>query len=195
MSLNVSSQSLNRFNPDWFTFEDGCGKLKFGKLKSECEDAFYEARDKMYEAQMAACAQAREKLVDLDGLTKEQLDHLSSTYDPKNMSYAEYRSFINDLCEFGYFAEEDKPLVSCGVETSGDLVMIPVSYNPRCQASLTTVSAPPGYACSFPAQGGDALAWTKYMSSFGTFDSSSGAFQKTEKALLFEKLQKILLQM
>lgn len=189
MSLNVSSQSLNSFNKDWFTVEG-----PYAKVKKEYADAFYETRDKMYEAQKAACAQAREKLVDLDGLTQEQIDHLSTTYDPKNMSCAEYRSFINDLCEYGYFAEEDKPLVSCGVD-AGDLMLIPVSYSPRCQASLTTVSAPPGYDTAFPLKGGDALAWTKYMSTFGTWNPSSGAFEKTEKALLFEKLQNILLQM
>lgn len=195
MSLNVSSQSLSSFNKDWFSFEDARGKLKCGKLKSEYADAFYETRDKMYEAQKAACAQAREKLVDLDGLTQEQIDHLSTAYDPKNMSCAEYHSFISDLCEYGYFAEEDKPLVSCGVYCD-DFVLIPVSGNQKCQASLTTVSAPPGYDSSFfPLKGGDALTWTKYMSTFGTYNPSSGAFEKTEKALLFEKLQNILLQM
>lgn len=183
---SISSPGLNRLNMDWFTVNG-----PYASVKKEYENTFFDALDQMHEAQMAVCAQAREKLT--NHLTQEQMDHLSATYDPKNMSYAEYRSFINDLCEFGYFAEEDKPLVSCGVDF-GDLTMIPVSYNPRCQASLTTVSAPPGYACSFPTSG-DALAWTKYMATFGTFDSSSGAFKKTEKALLFEKLQKILLQM
>lgn len=192
--MNVSSQGLSGFNRDWFSFEDACGKLKCGKLKSEYADAFYETRDKMYEDQMAARAQARENLVDLDGLTQEQIDHLSAAYDPKNMSCEEYHSFINDLCEYGYFAEEDKPLVSCGVYCD-DFVLIPVSGNQKCQASLTTVSAPPGYDTAFPLKGGDALAWTRYMSSFGTWDPSSGAFEKTEKALLFEKLQNILLQM
>lgn len=193
MSPNISSPSLKR---DWFTFEDTGSKLKYGKVKSEYAEAFSEARNQMYEAQKAACAQAREKLVDLGGLTQEQLDHLSTTYDPQKMSYAEYRSFLNDLCEYGYFAEEDKPLVSCGVGDSDDLVMIPVSYqNPRCEASLTTVFTPPGYASSFPFSDGNTLAWTKYMSTFGTFNPSSGDFEKTEKALLFDKLQNVLLQM
>lgn len=196
MSLNVSSSSVNRFNMDWFTFEDAGDKLKYGKVKNEYLDAFYEAREKMYEEQMAVCAQAREKLVDLDGLTEEQIKCLSEKYDPKHMSYAEYRSFLNDLCEFGYFAEEDKPLVYGGVGDSDDLVMTPVSYlNPRGEAYLTTVSAPPGYDTAFLLKGGDALAWTKYMSSFGTFDPSSGDFEKSTKALLFDKLQDILLQM
>ena len=186
MSLNVSSSSVNRFNMDWFTFEDTGDKLKYGKVKSEYLDVFYEAREKMCEEQMAACAQAREKLVDLDGLTEEQIKCLSEKYDPKKMTYAEYRSFLDDLCEFGYFAEEDKPLVYGGV----------VSYlNPRGEAYLTTVSAPPGYDTAFLLKGGDALAWTKYMSSFGTFDPSSGDFEKSTKALLFDKLQDILLQM
>lgn len=189
MSLNVSSQGLNSFNKDWFTVEG-----PYAKVKNEYADLFFETRDKMHEAQKAVCAQAREKLVDLDGLTQEQIKHLSATYDPKHMSYEEYRSFISDLCEYGYFAQEDKPLVSCGVD-AGDLMMIPVSYSPQCQASLTAVAAPPGYDTTFPIEGGDALAWTKYMSTFGTFNPSSGAFEKTEKALLFEKLQKILLQM
>ena len=196
MSLSISYPSVNRISTNWFTVEDGCGKLKSGKLKSEYAGAFFEARDKMYGAQKAACAQAREELVDLDGLTQEQLDQLSATYDPQNMTYAEYRSFINDLCGFGYFTEEDKPLVYCGTGEFSGLDMTPVSYlNPRGEASLTTVFAAPGYASSFPFNDGNALAWTKYMSTFGTFDPSSGSFQKTEKALLFEKLQNILLQM
>lgn len=189
MSLNVSSQGLNCFLRDWFTIEG-----PYAKVKDECKDIFFETRDKMYETQKAARTQAREKLAAPDGLTQEQIGCLSAAYDPKHMSYEEYRSFLNDLCEYGYFAEEDKPLVSCGVD-SGDLMMIPVSCFPQCQASLTTVSAPPGYDTSFPLQGGDALAWTKYMSTFGVYNPTSGAFEKTEKALLFQKLQDILLQM
>lgn len=193
--MNVPSPSLNRFNTDWFTFDDGYGKLKLGKLKSEYADAFYEARDKMYEDQMAACAQAREKLVDLDGLTQEQIEHLSSTYDPKNMSYEEYRSFLDDLCEYGYFAEEDKPLVNCGVGDSNDVVLIPVSYFPQSRLTLSAVPVTPGYTSSFPFNDGNVLAWTKYMSTFGTFNPSSGDFEKTTEALLFDKLQDILLRM
>lgn len=196
MSLNVSSSSVNRFNMDWFTFEDAGDKLKYGKVKNEYLDAFYEAREKMYEEQMAVCAQAREKLVGLDGLTEEQIKYLSEKYDPKKMTYAEYRSFLDDLCEFGYFAEEDKPLVYCGVGDYDDAVMIPVSCRPHFRAVLTpVVSAPPGYASSFPFDDGNVLAWTKYMSTFGTFDPTSGDFKKTTEALLFDKLQDILLQM
>lgn len=186
MSLNVSSPGPNRFNMDWFAV-DG----PYATVKKEHTNTFFEARDKMHEAQKAVCAQAREKLAG-SSLTQEQLDHLSAAYDPEHMSYAEYRSFLNDLCEFGYFAEEDKPFVSCGVD-SGDLVMIPVSYSPRCSASLSTVPYAPGLS-SFPSDNGDVLAWTKYLSSFGTYNPISGAFEKSEKALLFEKLQNILLQ-
>lgn len=191
MSLNISSPGLNSFNKDWFTVEG-----PYAKVKNEYADLFMEAHEKMYEAQKAACAQAREKLVDLEGLTQEQIKHLSETYDPKHMSYEDYRAFLDDLCEYGYFAQEDKPLVYGGTEEFGGLSMTPVSYlNPHGEAYITTVSAPPGYAGSFLLQGGDALAWTKYMSSFGTFNPSSGVFEKSEKALLFKKLQNILLQM
>ena len=187
MSLTISSPGLNRLNMDWFTVNG-----PYAAVKTEYENTFYNALDQMHEAQKAVCAQAREKLT--NDLTQEQMDHLSATYDPENMSCAEYRSFLDDLCEFGYFAEEDKPFVSCGVDFGG-LTMIPVSYYPRSEATLTTASYLPGYASSFPSKDGNVLAWAKYLSTFGTYDPSSGAFEKTEKALLFEKLQNILLQM
>lgn len=189
MSVAISSPGLNRFNMDWFAVEG-----PYAKVKKGYESTVYEALEKMQEAQKAASAQAREKLTDLKGLTQEQLDHLRATYDPKHMTYDDYRSFLDDLCQFGYFAEEDKPLVSCGVG-SGDLVLIPVSSVPHGEAYLTTAPYIPGYASSFPFNDGNVLAWTKYLSTFGTYNPSSGAFEKSEKALLFEKLQNILLQM
>jgi len=173
---------------DWFVM-DG----PYAKVKSEYSDLFYDTLEKMHEAQMKECAQAREQLV--SELTEEQKEYLSSKYDPKDMSYSEYRSFIDDLCKFGYFAEEDKPYVSCG-GGSGSLVMTPLSYySPQCGASLSTAPYVPGCANPFPANGGNVLAWVKSLSSFGTYDPASGSFEKTQQARLFEKLQNILLQM
>lgn len=185
MSVNISSPGLNKFNTDWFTV-DG----PYAKVKKEYENTFFETLDKTHEAQKTVSAQAREKLV--EKLTPEQVNYLSATYDPEKMNYGEYRSFINDLCQFGYFAEEDKSSVSCGVYTD-DLILIPVSGSHRIQGALTTASYVPGID-SFPSSGGNVLAWVKYMATFGTYNSS-GAFEKTDKALLFEKLQNILLQM
>jgi len=170
---------------DWLTI-DG----PYARVKSECTGVFHDALEKMHNTQKTVCAQAREQLV--DKLTKEQMEYLSSTYDPENMSYSEYRSFLNDLCEFGYFAEEDKPNVSCGVG-SGNLMMIPVSYCAPCGASLTSAAYEPGQV-NFPSKSGNVLAWAKHLSTYGTYNAVSGRFEKTEKAQLFEKLYNVFLQ-
>lgn len=185
MVSNVSSHGLNRFNMDWFVV-DG----PYAKVKNECTGVFHDELEKMHKTQKAACAQAREQLV--DKLSKEQMEYLSSTYDPENMSYSEYRSFLDDLCKFGYFAEEDKPNVSCGVG-SGNLMMIPVSYYAQCGASFSPTSYVPGQT-KFPSNSGNVLSWTKHLSTYGTYNPLTGRFEKTEQALLFERLQDALQQ-
>ncbi|MCI9348777.1 MAG: hypothetical protein HFF83_06040 [Oscillibacter sp.] len=187
MSPSISPHNLSKFNMDWFTVNGSYATLKKG-----CVNTFFNTLDEMHKAQESVCAQARECLV--DDLTQEQIDYLSSAYDPESMSYSEYRSFLDDLCSFGYFAEEDKPYVSCGVD-SGNLMMIPVSYYPRCDAALSTASFAPGSIDSFPSDNGDVLAWAKSLSSFGTYNPISKAFEKTNKALLFERLQNVFLKM
>ena len=115
MSPSISPHNLSKFNMDWFTVNGSYATLKKG-----CVNTFFNTLDEMHKAQESVCAQARECLV--DDVTQEQIDYLSSAYDPESMSYSEYRSFLDDLCSFGYFAEEDKPYVSCGVD-SGNLTL------------------------------------------------------------------------
>ena len=183
----VSSVATPTFNKDWFVYNG-----PYAMVKTEFWAIANDTIDKMHEAQKAACAQAREQLQ--ENLTEEQKDYLSSTYDPEHMSYSEYRDFLNDLCKFGYFAEEDKPFVSCGVESSGELMLIPLSYYPLCGASYTADAYVPGQR-EFPFKSGNVLSWTKHISSYGSFNPTAGRFEKTEQALLFEKLQDILRQM
>lgn len=182
----ISNVATPKLNPDWFV-RDGA----YAKVKTEFLAVAHETIDKMYEARTATCAQAREHLQ--VNLTAEQKDYLSSTYDPEHMSYSEYRAFVDDLCKFGYFAEEDKPLVSCGADSSGALMMIPLSYYPLCGASYTTDAYVPGQR-EFPFKSGNVLSWTKHLSSYGTLNPQTGRFEKTEQALLFEKLRDVLQQ-
>lgn len=183
----VSSVATPKLNMDWFV-RDGL----YAKVKTEFLDIAHDTIDKMHEAQKTACAQARGQLQ--VNLTKEQKDYLSTTYDPEHMNYSEYRAFLDDLCKFGYFAEEDKPFVFSGADTSGKLMMIPLSYYPRCGASYTADAYVPGQR-EFPFKSGNVLSWTKHLSSYGTFNPQAGRFEKTEQALLFEKLQDVLQQM
>ena len=183
----VSSVATPQFNRDWFVYNG-----PYAMVKTEFWDIANDTIDKMHEAQKAACAEAREQLQ--ENLTEEQKEYLSSTYDPENMSYSQYRAFLDDLCEFGCFAEEDKPFVSCGADSSGELTLIPLSYYPVCGASYTSDAYAPGQT-SFPFKSGNVLSWTRHLSSYGSFDPAAGRFEKTERALLFEKLHDILRQM
>lgn len=184
----ISSVGAPRLNPDWFV-QDGF----YAKVKPEFMDQVNKTIDEQHEAQMAACKEAREQLS--DSLTDEQMEYLSSKYDPENMSYSDYRDFLNDLCEFGYFAEEDKPFVGCGVESSGsgNLVMIPLSYYSRVSATLTPDTGSI-YRQDFTSSGGNVLAWAKHLSTYGTCNSWTGRFEQTDQAKLYGKLYDILSQ-
>jgi triosephosphate isomerase len=45
-------------------------------------------------------------------LTKAQLEHLSASYDPREMTREEYQAFIDDLCEYGVLDEADKDYIT-----------------------------------------------------------------------------------
>lgn len=183
----LTSVNTPRLNPDWFVY-DGF----YAKVKPEFLDLVNETIDKQHEAQMAACKEARKQLS--SSLTKEQMEYLSSTYDPEHMSYSDYRSFLDDLCEFGYFAEEDKPFVGCGVDSSGSLMMIPLSYSSRVEATITPDTGSK-YREGFPSSGGNVLEWTRHLSTYGNFNAWTGRFEQTDKAKLYEKLYQVLSQM
>ena len=182
----IASVATPTFNKDWFVHNG-----PYAMVKTEFWAIANDTIDKMHEVQKTACAQAREHLQ--ENLTEEQKDYLSSTYDPEHMSYSQYRAFLNDLCKFGYFAEEDKPFVSCGVESSGELMLIPLSYYPLCGASYTADAYVPGRT-EFPSKSGNVLSWAGHLASYGSFNPAAGRFEKTEQALLFERLRDILQQ-
>ena len=183
----ISTVGTPGLDLDWFV-RDGF----FGTAKPEFLDLIMETIDKQYEAQMAACKEARKQLS--SSLTKEQMEYLSSKYDPERMSYSDYRSFLDDLCKFGYFAEEDKPFVGCGVDSSGSLMMIPLSYYSRVEATITPDTGS-RYREGFPSSGGNVLEWTRHLSTYGNYNSWTGRFEQTDKAKLYEKLYSILSQM
>lgn len=180
----VSSVGAPRLNPDWFV-RDGF----YGKAKPEFLDQIYKTIDEQYETQMAASKEARKQLS--SSLTDEQMEYLSSKYDPEHMSYADYRSFLDDLCKFGYFAEEDKVFVGGDVVTVGGVEL--VRCIPRSEATLTT-DIGTGYFSSFSSSGGNVLAWSKHLSTYGTCNSWTGRFEQTDQAKLYGKLYDILSQ-
>jgi len=84
--------------------------------------------------------------------------------------------------------------VSCGVESSGELMLIPLSYYPLCGASYTADAYVPGQT-EFPSKSGNVLSWAGHLASYGSFNPAAGRFEKTEQARLFERLRDILQQM
>lgn len=175
-----------RLNPDWFV-HDGF----YGKAKPEFLDQIYKTIDEQYETQLAAGKEARKQLS--GSLTKEQMGYLSSRYDPKHMSYSDYRSFLDDLCKFGYFAEEDKVFVGGDVMTVGGLDLVRVCST-RVEATITT-DVGSKYREGFSFSGGNVLEWTRHLSTYGTFNAWNGRFEQTDKAKLYEKLYNVLSQM
>ena len=106
-------------DPSWFNYVDIPGidseKMKYGVLKDECRDQFREAVQAKREEQKLAFekfkedARQRGKFV---RLTDAQLEHLSDSYDPREMTREEYQAFIDDLCEYGVLDEADKDYIS-----------------------------------------------------------------------------------
>lgn len=182
----LTSVNSPRLDPNWFIC-DGF----YAKVKPEFMDLVNETIDKQYEAQIAASREARKQLS--GSLTKEQMEYLSSTYDPEHMSYADYRSFLDDLCKFGCFAEEDKVFVGGDVMMVGGLELVRVCST-RCEAAITT-DVGSKYREGFSFSGGNVLEWARHLSTYGTYNSLTGRFEQTDKAKLYEKLYHILSQM
>lgn len=183
----ISNVGALRVNPHWFVRQG-----RNLKATDELVNLLHDTTNKPDKAQLAVSGEAREQLS--SRLTKEQMEYLSSAYDPENMSYSDYLSFLDDLCKFGYFAEEDKVFVSGdAVITSSGNVMVRVS-GPSVEFSLTT-DIGSKYREEFSSSGGNVLEWTRHLSTYEKYNTTIGRFEKTDKAQLNQKLYNILSQL
>ena len=178
------------FNSGWFNIISGSGQVKWAGLKSECRDQFRAAVQAKREEQKLAFekfqedARKRGKSVKL---TDAQLERLSASYNPKEMTRGEHQASIDDLCEYGILDEADKDYVSYRG-------LIPVDFSETgCTITRRTPCAP--YDSSFCSSGGNVLDWSKYLSTFERFNPDTNRFEQTRSAILFERIQKVLVKM
>lgn len=115
-------------------------------------------------------------------LTDEQLEHLTSSYDPKNMTRAEYQAFVDNLCEYGILSEGDKDYLSYGE-------LVPAHFLSTVMCTTTPYYAP--YTDSFSSSGGNVLEWSKYLSTFESFNPDTKSYEKTRSAILFKRIQDV----
>lgn len=164
-------------------------KMTWAVLKDECRDQFRQAvRAKREEQQLAfqkfkEDARQRGKSVKL---TDEQLEHLSASYNPREMTREEYRAFVDDLCAYGVLDEADKDYVSY----SG---LVPIDFS---EPSCTGTTAPyQPYGVEFWSSGGDVLDWSRYLSTYEYFNPDTNRFEPTRRAILFDRIQQVLVKM
>lgn len=121
-------------------------------------------------------------------LTEEQTALLSAKYHANSMSYEEYRAFMDQLCEWGVFQQEDLPYLSAG--PAGE-ILTPVDFS---QPVATVTAGRPGryFSREFSSSGGSVLDWAGYLSSFEFFNPDTQSFEKTGSALLFDRLRDVL---
>lgn len=165
------------------------GKMTYGVLKDECRDRFRQAVQAKREEQQLAFqkfkedARRRGKSVKL---TDEQLEHLSASYNPREMTREDYRAFVDDLCACGVLDEADKDYISY----SG---LVPIDFS---EPSCTITSAPyQPYNRDFWSSGGNVLDWSKYLSTWEYFNPDTNRFEPTRRAILFDRIQQVLAKM
>lgn len=119
-------------------------------------------------------------------LTADQKQYLKENFDLKDMSWEDYRSLIDKLCEFGVLDQEDKRFLHCEF---GGLEMTPVDLSgPTTTVSFAPVSV--RNSSSFASWKGDVLGWMKFFSSFQSWNGQS--WEKTPEARLFGKVHDLL---
>ena len=177
------------FNSGWFNIISGSGQVKWAGLKSECRDQFRAAVQAKREEQKLAFekfkedARQRGKFV---RLTKAQLEHLSASYDPREMTREEYQAFIDDLCEYGVLDEADKDYISY----SG---LVPIDFSePTCTGTAAPYQP---YGRDFGSSGGNVLDWSRYLSTYEYFNPDANRFEPTRSAILFDRIQQVLVKM
>ncbi len=180
-------------DPSWFNYVDIPGinseKMKYGVLKDECRDQFREAVQAKREEQKLAFekfkedARQRGKFV---RLTDAQLEHLSDSYDPREMTREDYRAFIDDLCEYGVLDEADKDYISY----SG---LVPIDFSEPVCTGTAALYQP--YDRDFGSSGGNVLDWSRYLSTYEYFNPDANRFEPTRSAILFDRIQQVLVKM
>lgn len=181
------------FHSNWFNYVDipgiDPGKMRYAVLKDECRDQFREAVQAKREEQLLVFQKFKEdarKRGTSVQLTDAQLERLSASYNPKEMTREDYQAFIDDLCEYGVLDEADKDYISY----SG---LVPIDFSePIC-----TITAAPyqPYSRDFGSSGGNVLNWSRYLSTYEYFNPDTNRFEPTRSAVLFDRIQQVLVKM
>ena len=172
----ISAASRQAIPNEWIDFRGS----NVGYVKPEF-------RDQVLETLKKEGAASRARLT--ERLTEEQKRYLKDSFDLKNMSWEDYQSLIDKLCEFGALDQEDKKYLHCGFGGSLEMTYVDLS-GPLTTARVEPNPTPNGG--SFSDWKGDVLGWAKYLSGFQAWDPGSQSWQKTGEARLFEKLYGLL---
>lgn len=127
-------------------------------------------------------------------ITREQLKTLTEAFDPNDMTYREYMTFIDHLCEYGILDEGDKDYVSyCAFGKDCGLELIPLKYDTPI-SSWGPVSRM-NYTNSFSSSRGNVLDWASHLAQSVTYNTQTRSYEKTRTAILYGKIQDVLLKM
>lgn len=174
----------------WAENRNGILIQKFGK---EIDKAIAEQREKDIAA-TEAFMKKHEKTGGKFELTNTQMETLSANFDPNSMSYQEYMSFIDLLCEYGVLDEGDKDYVSYNMAgKDSDLVLIPLKFD--IPISTWGPVSRMGYNKSFESSRGNILEWSCHLAQFETFNTQTQSYEKTRTAILYGKIRDVLLKM
>lgn len=186
----ISTVKSTCSSPAWAEYRSGV-LVAVPKFGEELDKALMEQREKDIAATDAFMKEYR-KTGGKFKLTAEQLKTLSDNYNPRDMSYKEYMSFIDRLCEYGILNEDDKDYVHYSAFGS-DLIMIPLKFD--IPISTWGPRSPMGYSESFSSCGGNVLEWSYYLSQFETFNQQLNSCEKTRSAVLYGKICDVLQMM
>lgn len=186
----ISPANASVFQKEWFRFE-GTPSLPCAVPKAEYQELLEKYWQEVRKQQAKANGQFMDKVEKAGGsvhLAKDQKQKLGERYDPKNMSWADYQAFIDDLCKYGVLEEGDKKFLRCGSGGSPEIAYVDWSA-PMCMGSIEPSS---GGGTSFASWKGNALGWAKYLAGFQGWDERSQSWQKTRESILFGKVSGIL---
>ena len=187
----ITQAGSRQFQAEWFNHV-GNAALPYAVPKTEYQNLFRQTAE-------AVQNQAKQNYADLTQrmqaggtrvkLTEEQKEYLAENFSPDDMTYGEYRSFLDTLCRFGVLEEQDRNFLNYGVGDS-ELELIPLEY--AFEGSRITPQGAGDYDSSFASCGGRVLDWARYRAACLSWDERSGKWIQAGDALLFEKIQKVL---
>ena len=174
----------------------------FAVIPEEKKDAFQKFASKVLkEAQQEDMTAAKQESSKPVQLKKDQLEYLTSTYNPRKMSETEYRAFIHDMVEMGVVTEDDTRFLS-GVKESPGYGLISV-FEPGGYCSMRILDTgaasyfdfgdkvPRSYADS----NGDILAWYGFEAAWRTHDPSTQTYNRARRERVYGKVYDVLHQM